>query len=312
MWANHKNLYVPQLDLTTTNHIESYHGKIKSLLHSKMTLRKALDVLNNYDTHLIKAANTTNTLEAMKTRYNALDSDPIYQQVYGNVTTFAAKLVMQQYQIARKFAYVIASFSSSAHKETTIDLSMSLSTVDLSVSLSRSRLMAEPTTVASIECNPKPTLTLQRETTDLNLSTPRPFSNQTIALVDRTSISEAASTAQPAASFDLSTSAPTEQPASSVDINVNSMIPNFSNANLVRVKTKGRPRTKQNFTCRKRKVTVPKEFCKLDAAGNYNMRRSWESNPRPPDYKFDAFSTEPRCSTVKGLIIEENLGIKAL
>ncbi|GFS14322.1 hypothetical protein ElyMa_006743600 [Elysia marginata] len=28
-----------------------------------------------------------------------------------------------------------------------------------------------------------------------------------------------------------------------------------------------------------------------------NMRRGWESNPRPPDHKSDALTTEPRCST---------------
>ncbi|GFR95049.1 hypothetical protein ElyMa_006265000 [Elysia marginata] len=26
------------------------------------------------------------------------------------------------------------------------------------------------------------------------------------------------------------------------------------------------------------------------------MRRGWESNPRPPDHKSDALTTEPRCS----------------
>ncbi|GFS12056.1 rho GTPase-activating protein 7 [Elysia marginata] len=28
-----------------------------------------------------------------------------------------------------------------------------------------------------------------------------------------------------------------------------------------------------------------------------NMRRGWESNPRPPDHKSNALTTEPRCST---------------
>ncbi|RUS71030.1 hypothetical protein EGW08_021201 [Elysia chlorotica] len=111
MWAKYKNLDVLQLTVTTTNHLEFYHGKIKSFMNTKMSLSEALEVLNSYDNMLLRAANANSTMEAIKTRYNSKDSDATIREIYGNLTTFAAKLVVHQYQISKKIAYSVETAS---------------------------------------------------------------------------------------------------------------------------------------------------------------------------------------------------------
>ena len=105
MWANFPNLGIPWLHVTTTNHLESYHGKIKTLLHSKISLSEALLLLQKYDSHLL-ATTVSTTVESIKRRYNSKDSDPVIGEVYLNVTSFAARLILEQYEIAKKFSYI--------------------------------------------------------------------------------------------------------------------------------------------------------------------------------------------------------------
>ncbi|KAK3726253.1 hypothetical protein RRG08_008634 [Elysia crispata] len=112
MWANFLNLDIPRLHVTTTNHFESYHGKIKTLLHSKISLSEALLLLQKYDSHLLQVATVITTVESMKRRYNSKDSDPVIGEVYLNVTSFAARLILEQYEITKKFSY---SFTESAN-----------------------------------------------------------------------------------------------------------------------------------------------------------------------------------------------------
>ena len=112
MWANFLNLDIPWLHVTMTNHLESYHGKIKTLLHSKISLNEALLLLQKYDSHLLQAATVSTSVESMKRRYNSKDSDSVIGEVYLKVTSFAARLILEQYKIAKKFSY---SFTESAN-----------------------------------------------------------------------------------------------------------------------------------------------------------------------------------------------------
>ena len=48
----------------------------------------------------------------MKRRYNSKDSDPVIGEVYLNVTSYAARLILEQYETTKKFSY---SFTESAN-----------------------------------------------------------------------------------------------------------------------------------------------------------------------------------------------------
>ena len=115
-WASYKSLHVPKLMLATTGHLECYHSKIKPLLNSKLLLYQCLTYLHDYDQQLFNQSMMRDTFNSMREHYNTADTDPVIKQICNDLSSFAAKYVCKQYNMAKEIHYEIESLSESRYK----------------------------------------------------------------------------------------------------------------------------------------------------------------------------------------------------
>ncbi|GFO02949.1 Zinc finger swim domain-containing protein 1 [Plakobranchus ocellatus] len=112
LWAACKNVNIIKLLATTTNHIESYHSKIKKTLNEKISLHKCLQELLSLDLDKFKEHNVHNIIAANSVLYDIRDKDATQKKITSTCSKFAASLLKVQLSCARKTAYKITNSES--------------------------------------------------------------------------------------------------------------------------------------------------------------------------------------------------------
>ena len=112
MWARHLNLQTITLGLTTTNHVESYHSKIKKFLNHQTNLNVCISRLIYHDAQIITISKLTSILNSNARHYNTQLNNPIVNQIKNDLTHFASGYVIQQFLSLDKTAFQFNQISS--------------------------------------------------------------------------------------------------------------------------------------------------------------------------------------------------------
>ncbi|GFR71393.1 LOW QUALITY PROTEIN: zinc finger SWIM domain-containing protein 1 [Elysia marginata] len=107
LWAASQQINIFKLDVNTTNHLESYHNKIKANLNEKVKLSKALSLLLSFDNNKILESNKLLLIAANTVSYDQRDRDGASKIITKTLSKMAARLVKEQLQVARKTSYII-------------------------------------------------------------------------------------------------------------------------------------------------------------------------------------------------------------
>ncbi|GFO02863.1 Zinc finger swim domain-containing protein 3 [Plakobranchus ocellatus] len=118
MWATHTNLDTQTLHLTTTNHVESYHSKIKQTLHPQTRLTDSIKALLTYDFDLIRTKDMHSHIRSISHHYNVTHKNTELENIMNSLTAFGGKIVAEQYHLAKKFSYIHSPIASSSTETT--------------------------------------------------------------------------------------------------------------------------------------------------------------------------------------------------
>ncbi|GFR77265.1 zinc finger SWIM domain-containing protein 3 [Elysia marginata] len=88
MWAAHTTLDLQTFHLTTTNHVESYHSKIKQTLHAQTRLGDCIQLLMTYDFDLVRTKDINSHLHSISHHYNTIQKDPELESIVNTLTSF--------------------------------------------------------------------------------------------------------------------------------------------------------------------------------------------------------------------------------
>lgn len=87
MWAAHTTLDLQTFHLTTTNHVESYHSKIKQTLHSQTRLGDCLELLLRYDSDLVRTKDVLSHLHSITHHYNTTQKNSCLESIINTLTS---------------------------------------------------------------------------------------------------------------------------------------------------------------------------------------------------------------------------------
>ncbi|RUS70589.1 hypothetical protein EGW08_021650 [Elysia chlorotica] len=93
LWAACCNTNVIKLNATTTNTLESYHGKIKKVINEKQSLSTALSSLISFDNSKISERERLFIIASNSDVYDHRDQDEVSQRIPGCLSGFGAELV---------------------------------------------------------------------------------------------------------------------------------------------------------------------------------------------------------------------------
>jgi len=107
-WATSENRSVLKLKATTTNHLESFHAKIKKYLNVHISLASAIENLTMFDNGQITTSLRSAVIRANSVCYRSSTmQDDTVNTVLNTLTRFAADLVIQQLTLSRTVNYAI-------------------------------------------------------------------------------------------------------------------------------------------------------------------------------------------------------------
>lgn len=96
----------PTFHITTTNHAETFHQKIKRVLSSKTTLSNCITELLRLTKNMMQSRDAYACIHSMSLKYNTEHKSDIVNEIQNDLTTFAAKIVIEQYLLSRKTNYL--------------------------------------------------------------------------------------------------------------------------------------------------------------------------------------------------------------
>jgi hypothetical protein len=105
MWASSHNRDVANLGVKTTNHIESYHQKIKKYVHAQLSLVDAVNQLLAFDTQSIRNMQDEKLISSCSRSYNVCFHDEEDREIASVLSGFAQDLVRKQAVLASKTGY---------------------------------------------------------------------------------------------------------------------------------------------------------------------------------------------------------------
>ena len=105
-WATCFNVGTMKLDTTTTNHIESFHGKIKRTLRIEMGLGDNINFLISYTQELYHTFLDSTVLDSNMRRYKTTnpDADAVFA---AGLSTFIAENILQELNLAKRVQYSV-------------------------------------------------------------------------------------------------------------------------------------------------------------------------------------------------------------
>ena len=118
MWAAHTRLHLQTLHLTTTNHVESYHSKIKHTLNPHTRLTDCIKTLLDHDADLVRTKDIKSHLHSISHSYNVRHTDPQLENIINQLTDFSGRLVVEQYRLAKTVSYTHTSFATASSSPT--------------------------------------------------------------------------------------------------------------------------------------------------------------------------------------------------
>ena len=92
--------------ITTTNHAETFHQKIKRVLSSKTTLSSSIIELLAITKSTMQSRDASAIIHAMSVKYNTKLNSDIVNAIQNDLTPFAAKIVIEQFLLFKKIHYV--------------------------------------------------------------------------------------------------------------------------------------------------------------------------------------------------------------
>ncbi|GFS16872.1 zinc finger SWIM domain-containing protein 3, partial [Elysia marginata] len=114
IWAAHTRLHLQTLHVTTTNHVESYHSKIKQTLSLHTRLTDCMKTLLDHDADLVRTKDIKTHLHNISHSYNVKHADPQLEKIINSLTSFSGKLVTEQYNLAMTVKYTHTPLASSS------------------------------------------------------------------------------------------------------------------------------------------------------------------------------------------------------
>jgi hypothetical protein len=107
MWASSYNKDICNLGIKTTNHVESYHQKIKKFLSQTVTLPQAMKNIMQYDKQDMTGFYDRELMEKGTRQYYTVVDDPHDEFIANHVTQYAADLIRKQVRLATLNEYEI-------------------------------------------------------------------------------------------------------------------------------------------------------------------------------------------------------------
>ncbi|XP_055898752.1 uncharacterized protein LOC129928429 [Biomphalaria glabrata] len=107
MWAACRNTDVASLHITTTNHVESYHSRIKKHLDSHTTLSVCVTKLLLFDSDLSKIKSAQHHIHKITKHYSTLPDTHLLTLYKNILTPFGAELVGHQISLFKRCNYNI-------------------------------------------------------------------------------------------------------------------------------------------------------------------------------------------------------------
>jgi hypothetical protein len=95
----------PCFHLTTTNHAESYHQKLKRTLSSKSSLSFCINHLLHSGKLLIQTRSASSIIDAISFHYNSKHSSATISEIQNHLTPFASRLVAEQLVVSEQITY---------------------------------------------------------------------------------------------------------------------------------------------------------------------------------------------------------------
>ncbi|XP_070183049.1 uncharacterized protein [Littorina saxatilis] len=91
--------------ITTTNHAESFHQKLKQTLSSKTSLSACIHHLLSSTEFILQCRQASSRLREMSIQYNTKHNCPTVNAIQNDLTSFGSSLVVQQLVLSRKYEY---------------------------------------------------------------------------------------------------------------------------------------------------------------------------------------------------------------
>jgi hypothetical protein len=108
MWASAFNRDTCNLGIKTTNHVESYHQKIKTFIHAQMSLPETIKQLMRFDEQSIACMRNEETIASFTRAYNVCFPDDEDRELSTNLTVYGQELLRKQIALSRNTKYSIA------------------------------------------------------------------------------------------------------------------------------------------------------------------------------------------------------------
>ncbi|CAL1533980.1 unnamed protein product, partial [Lymnaea stagnalis] len=105
LWAA-SFLESPTFHITTTNHAETFHQKIKRVLSTKTPLSISITELLSVTKYTMQSRDASASIQAMSLKYNTRHNSDTINTIQNDLTPFAAKLVSEQFILSQHTHYV--------------------------------------------------------------------------------------------------------------------------------------------------------------------------------------------------------------